>query len=146
MATHSAINTLIELATKDADEAAKRLGVAIHASAETEQKLALLLQYRDDYAARCQSDLASGLTATGYHNFRVFLEKLDSAIAGQREVVSAAQKLVDAARSAWQENERKRMSFDTLANRAQKQARQHETRRDQKLTDEHATRQTLYKR
>ena len=38
------------------------------------------------------------------------------------------------------------MSFGTLANRADKQARQHETRRDQKLTDEHATRQTFYKR
>lgn len=146
MATHSAINTLIELATKDADAAAQRLGAALRASEETEHKLALLLQYRDDYAARCQSELAAGLTATGYHNFRVFLEKLDSAIAGQREVVSAAHKLVDAARSAWQENERKRMSFGTLANRAQKQARQHETRREQKLTDEHATRQTLYKR
>ncbi|BBP03854.1 hypothetical protein TPL01_04550 [Sulfuriferula plumbiphila] len=146
MTTHSAIHTLIELATKDADEAAKRLGAALRASEETGQKLSLLLQYRDDYAARCQADLASGLTATGYLNFRVFLEKLDNAIAGQREVVREAQKLVDAARRVWQENERKRMSFGTLATRAKKQARQHETRRDQKLTDEHATRQTLYKR
>jgi flagellar FliJ protein len=146
MATSSAIHTLIELATKDVDEAAKQLGMAIRASEETEQKLALLLQYRDDYAARCQSGLTAGLTAAGYHNFRVFLEKLDYAIAGQREVVSAAHKRVNAARSAWQENERKRMSFGTLASRAEKQARQLETRRDQKLTDEHATRQTHYKR
>ena len=146
MATHSAINTLIELATKDSDEAAKRLGMAIRACEETEQKLALLLQYRDDYAARCQSDLSAGLTGAGYHNFRVFLEKLDSAIAGQREVIREAQKLADKARSVWQESERKRMSFGALENRAKKQAQQHETRRDQKLTDEHATRQTLYKR
>ena len=146
MATSSAINMLIELAKKDTDEAAKRLGIAIRASEETGQKLALLLQYRDDYAARCQSELAAGLSAAGYHNFRVFLEKLDSAIAGQREVVREANKLVDAARSVWQENERKRMSFGTLASRAQKQAREQETRRDQKLTDEHATRKTLYKR
>ncbi|WP_413436782.1 flagellar export protein FliJ [Sulfuriferula sp. GW1] len=146
MATHSAINTLIELATKDSDEAAKRLGMAIRACEEAEQKLALLLQYRDDYAARCQSDLSAGLTAAGYHNFRVFLEKLDSAIAGQREVIREAQKLADKARSVWQECERKRMSFGALDNRAKKQAQQYETRRDQKLTDEHATRKTLYKR
>jgi len=146
MATSSAINTLIELAKKDTDEAAKRLGIAIRASEETGKKLALLLQYRDDYAARCQSGLATGLSAAGYHNFRLFLEKLDSAIAGQREVIREANKLVDAARLVWQENERKRMSFGTLASRAQKQAREQETRRDQKLTDEHAARQTLYKR
>ena len=146
MATHSAINTLIELATKDVEEAAKQLGIAIRACAETEQKLALLLQYRDAYAARCQSDLSTGLTAAGYHNFRVFLEKLDSAITGQRAVVREAQKLSDNARRAWQDCERKRLSFGTLENRARKQIQQHESRRDQKLMDEHAARKTLYKR
>jgi flagellar FliJ protein len=146
MATHSAINTLIELATKDVEEAAKRLGIAIRAREETDQKLTLLLQYRDDYAARCQSGLSTGLTAAGYHNFRVFLEKLDSAITGQREIVREAQKLADKARSAWQNCERKRLSFGALENRARKQIQQHESRRDQKLMDEHAARKTLYKR
>lgn len=146
MANHSTIATLIELATKESDAAAKRLGVALRAGEETEQKLALLLQYRDDYAARCQAGLSTGLTAMGYQNFRVFLEKLESAIAGQRDIVSAAQRRISDARSAWQASERKRMSYGTLASRAFQEAQRHEMRRDQKLTDEHAARQTLYKR
>lgn len=146
MATQSALDTLIELATKDADHAAKRLGAAIRAGEEAEQKLALLLQYRDDYAARCQAGLSAGLSAAGYHNFRVFLDKLDHAISGQREVVRQTQVRIEQERTAWQASERRRLSFGTLASRAQKEARRHEMRRDQKLTDEHATRQAHYKR
>lgn len=146
MANHSSIATLIELATKESDAAAKRLGVALRAGEETEQKRALLLQYRDDYAARCQTGLSTGLTAMGYQNFRVFLEKLETAIVGQRDIVSEAHRRISEARTAWQASERKRMSYGTLASRAFQEARRQEMRRDQKLTDEHAARQFLYKR
>ncbi|TFW09625.1 hypothetical protein E4K72_05035 [Oxalobacteraceae bacterium OM1] len=47
MASSSALETLIELATTESDEAAKRLGQAIRACEDTEQKLALLLQLVD---------------------------------------------------------------------------------------------------
>lgn len=146
MATPSAIETLIELATNATDEAAKKLGFAIRSGEDAEKKLALLLQYREDYASRFQANLAVGLSAMGYRNFQVFLEKLDHAIAGQQQVVHEAQRRIVDERGNWQANERKRMSYDTLATRAHREALRKETRRDQKLTDEHAARQTLYKR
>jgi flagellar FliJ protein len=146
MANISALETLIELATNATDEAAKRLGQAIRACEDTEQKLALLLQYRDDYHARLQSGLAAGISATGYRNFQIFLDKLDTAIDGQQKIVLDARRRMEQERGAWQASERKRMSYDTLATRAQKQQQQRESRRDQKLMDEHAARQALYKR
>lgn len=146
MTLPSAINTLIELATTETDEAAKRLGHAIRAGEEAEKKLALLLQYRDDYAARFQSALTTGLHAAGYRNFQLFLEKLDNAITGQRQVVQLAQKHIERERSAWQAGERKRMSYDTLANRARKDAQHKENRLDQKMTDEQAARLSSNKR
>lgn len=142
----SAINTLIELAVTETDEAAKRLGHAIRAGEDAEKKLALLLQYREDYAARCQSSLEVGLSASGYRNFQVFLEKLDNAVTGQQQVVQAAQQRIAQERGAWQAGERKRMSYGTLANRAEKEALRKENKRDQKMTDEQAARLTLYKR
>ena len=145
MATHSALETLVELATNQSDEAARRLGLAIRACEDTEQKLALLLQYRDDYQARFQSGLAAGITATGYRNFQVFLEKLDTAIAGQQQIVQDAKRRMGDERNAWQSCERKRMSFDTLATRAQQEEQRKENKRDQKLMDEFATRQANYK-
>ena len=88
MATSSAIHTLIELATQETDEAAKRLGQAMRAGEEARQKLTLLQQYRDDYAARFQASVAAGLSASGYRNFQIFIDKLDSAIASQQQVVA----------------------------------------------------------
>jgi flagellar FliJ protein len=146
MANPSALETLIELAVRETDDAAKRLGKCMAAAAEAEQKLTLLTQYREDYAQRFQQNLTSGLSASGYHNYQVFLAKLEQAIAGQQQLVQDAHQRVERERSAWQACERKRMSYDTLATRAQKAQQVKENKRDQKQMDEHAARQLLYKR
>lgn len=146
MATPSAIDTLIELAVKDTDEAAKNLGLAIRACEEVEQKMTLLTQYRDDYADRFQHSLSVGLSPSGYRNFQLFIDKLDGAIASQQLVLLDARRRIDDARTAWQSNERKRMSYGTLASRALKVTQQKEAKRDQKAMDEHAARAILYKR
>ena len=146
MATSTAIDTLIELAVRETDEAARRLGHAVRACDEVEQKLALLLQYRDDYALRFKDSLAQGLSASGYRNFQLFIDKLDAAIASQQLVILDARRRVSQERTGWQASERKRMSYGTLASRAVKEEQRKESRRDQKAMDEHAARSNLYKR
>src|SRR3569623_1572675 len=134
MASHSAIDTLIDLAAAESEKAAKQLSQAIRASGDAEQKLALLLQYRDEYTARFQARMASGLTAAGYRNFQLFIGKLDQAIAGQQQLVQDAQRRAAAQRDVWRESARKRKSYDTLATRAQPQEVRAEATRDQKST------------
>lgn len=146
MATPSALDTLIDLANKETDEAAKQLGVTLRVAEEAEQKLDLLTQYRDDYAARCQSSLTTGISTTQFNNFQVFMQKLDHAIAGQQKVVSDAKLQIDQARAVWQACEQKKMSFVTLASRASKEKSRRELWLDQKQNDEHAARCGLYKR
>ena len=146
MATPSALNTLIDLAHKETDEAAKQLGVALRAGDEAAQKLDLLLQYRNDYAERCQSNLSTGISTTHFNNFQVFMQKLDHAISGQQKVVSDTQQRIAQARAAWQACEQKKMSFVTLAERANKEQARRELWRDQKQNDEHAARRSQHKR
>jgi len=146
MASPSVLDTLIELATKETDEAAKRLGRAVRANSDAEQKLAMLMQYRDDYVARFQTKMSAGVSAAGYRNFQLFLDKLDEAIRGQQRVVQDAGRRVGNERTTWQGSERKRMSYDILAERATKVQQLKEAKRDQKQTDEFAARQLLYKR
>lgn len=146
MSKTSALDTLIDLATTATDDAAKRLGLAIRAGEEAHSKLALLHQYRDDYAARFQASLAAGLTPMAYRNFQVFIDKLDAAITGQQQIVADAEKRIMNERTAWQESERKRMSYGTLADRAEKAALREDNKRGQKMMDEHAARQAFYKR
>lgn len=145
MASPSALNTLIELANKETDQAAKQLGLALRVSEEAEQKLQLLLQYRDDYALRSQASLADGISTAQLNNFQAFMQKLDHAIAGQEKVTGDARERAMQARSAWIKCEQKKMSFVTLAERAGKEASRRELWRDQKQNDEHAARRSPHK-
>jgi flagellar FliJ protein len=146
MASQSQLDTLIELARIASDEAAKRLGVALRTTQENEDKLQMLQGYREDYAQRFETSMAAGMTPMAYRNFQAFLDKLDTAVKGQKEVSLQARQRSERERSNWQDSERKRMSYTTLSNRAQQQAQQVEAKRDQKLMDEHAARQAYYKR
>ncbi|MET3130576.1 flagellar FliJ protein [Oxalobacteraceae bacterium GrIS 1.11] len=146
MASRSQLTTLIDLARRASDDAAKRLGAALKALADAEQKLQMLSGYRDDYATRFEQTLAAGMTPMAYRNFQAFMGKLDNAIAGQEEVVGHARRRSEQEKTAWQESERKRMSYTTLESRAQQEALKVEAKRDQKAMDEHAARQAYYKR
>jgi flagellar protein FliJ len=144
MATPTALDTLIELATKDSDAATKQLGRCIRIRDDAQQKLDMLLQYRDEYALRFEQNSTRGLSATAYRNFQLFIEKIDSVLAGQHEVLKLAQGRIDEAKTAWQACERKRLSYDTLATRAKNAARTAAGKRDQKQSDEQASRMTYY--
>lgn len=146
MASPSQLATLIDLARRASDDAAKQLGVVLKALEDNQQKLQMLSDYRDDYAARFERTMAAGMTPGTYRNFQAFMDKLDNAIKGQQEVVEHAGKRCEQARGVWQDAERKRMSYTTLDKRAQQEALRLEAKRDQKAMDEHATRQAFYKR
>lgn len=139
----STMNTLIELATEEVSEAAVRLGHAVKAATEAEEKLTLLMQYQDDYAARFQADREAGMTAKDYRNYTNFIEKLDQAIKGQQMVVQDARRQTERKKAEWQECERKRASYETLATRTKKAIQKKEDRKEQKETDEFANRKSL---
>lgn len=146
MASTQQLETLIDLARRETDDAAKRLGAALKAVADAEEKLNMLIGYRDEYGRRFDASQQQGITPMAYRNFQAFMEKLDTAIKGQQEVVRHSKARGDQEKLAWQEAERKRMSFSTLRDRAQAQELKKEAKRDQKAMDEHASRQAFFKR
>src|SRR5471032_3391777 len=146
MASQTQLDTLIDLAQRASDAAAKRLGVALKAVADAEQKKVMLIGYRDEYARRFEAAQQTGITPMAYRNFQAFMVKLENAINGQQEVLRVTQMRTEEEKAAWQESERKRLSFRTLSDRAAAEALKVEAKRDQKQTDEHAARQAYYKR
>ena len=84
----SALNTLIELDRTRTDDAAKRLGSLNIQSMDLQAKLALLLQYGDEYRARFAVSMQRGLKASDWRNYQEFLDRLDAAIAEQREFLA----------------------------------------------------------
>lgn len=146
MAHSSALETLIDLAQRESDACAKRLGAALKAVEEGEQKLEMLVGYRDDYARQLDAAQMAGITPFAYHNFVAFLGKLENAINGQRDVIKHARYKADTEKTAWQESERKRLSYRTLNERAALEALKIENKRDQKMMDDHAARTVRHQR
>jgi flagellar FliJ protein len=145
MASLSQLETLIELARRETDDAAKRLGLALKTVADAEEKLNMLIGYRDEYGKRFEASQQAGITPQAYRNFRAFMEKLDNAIKGQEEVLRHCKNKGAQEKGAWQNAERKRMSYSALSDRAMAQEFKLEAKRDQKAMDEHAARQAFYK-
>lgn len=142
----SPLSTLIEIAIKNCDEAAKRLGKAINAHEDTKKQLSLLQQYKEDYVLRFQDGASKGINAAQYLNFQSFINKLEGAVDGQKQLVNDAEYKIKLAREHWQESEKKRLSYDILNNRATSVMQKKEAKRDQKQMDEHAARSFFYKR
>lgn len=141
MASDFSLATLIELVSKEADQASARLGTAMQAEEEAGRKLALLEHYRENYQSNCQQHMESGLSIWKYRNFQAFLDNIERAIDSQKDVRRRAQETVEDMRHAWQEIERKRLSYQLLDEQAARRKLSMENKREQKLTDEHATRQ-----
>lgn len=146
MASTQQLETLIDLAQRETDDAAKRLGAALKAVTEAEEKLNMLVGYRDEYGRRFDASQQQGITPMAYRNFQAFMEKLDTAIQGQQEVLRHSKARGDKEKQMWQDAERKRMSYSTLRDRAAAQELKKEAKRDQKAMDEHASRQAFFKR
>ena len=146
MPKSSALDTLIELAQRETDDAARRLGDALKQVEDAQAKLEMLHGYRDDYAKRFEQAQMAGMTPMAHRNFVAFVDKLDNAINGQREVIKHAEYKAGIEKTAWQASERKRLSYRTLNERAAAETLRLENKRDQKAMDEHASRQAHFKR
>ena len=146
MASKAQLETLMDLARRETDDAAKRLGVALKAVDEAREKHQMLVGYREEYLKRFEAAQAAGITPMAYRNFVAFIEKLETAIKGQLDMIKHAEYRSEQEKAAWQASERKRMSYSTLNDRADAAALKLENKRDQKQMDEHAARQAYYKR
>ncbi|MYN30773.1 flagellar export protein FliJ [Duganella levis] len=146
MASKAQLETLMDLARRETDDAAKRLGAALKAVDEAKQKHEMLIGFREEYVKRFEAAQAAGITPMAYRNFVAFIDKLEVAIKGQLEMIRHAQLRSEQEKAAWQGSERKRMSYSTLNDRADAAALKLENKRDQKAMDEHAARGAYYKR
>src|SRR5438105_13292251 len=141
MANTLPLAMLIELAQTRTDEATRRLGQLQRAQIGAAEKLALLIQYRQEYVDRLQAQMEVGVAASQWRNFQSFIGTLDGAIEQQRALAAQAEARLVHGRSDWQHTKRRLNSFDTLAERVKQQAARALGKREQRDSDEHAARQ-----
>ncbi len=144
MPSSSSLKMLLELAQSLSDAAARRLGRLNSREQEAEQKLRLLLGYRQDYQVRFQETAKSGIDQAGWRNFRAFMGKLDAAITEQRKAVSNSRDSMQAGRNDWHTRQRKLKSFDTLSRRQERAEFLRATKQEQREQDEQSIKSLLH--
>jgi flagellar FliJ protein len=65
--------------------------VALKAVEDAKQKHQMLQGYREEYVKRFEAAQAAGITPMAYRNFVAFMEKLDTAVKGQLEMIKHAE-------------------------------------------------------
>lgn len=145
MATKSALETLIELAKKNSDALAKRLGESLEASKKAREKMSTLSQFRDDYSNQLLAAMRNGITPESHRNYSIFIAKLDAAISAQNQDIVFKDQASQKIKLEWQASELKRLSYTTLESRKISSAQAKEQKKEQKASDEQAARITLNK-
>jgi flagellar protein FliJ len=140
------MDQLIELAEKKLDHDAQALAARNTRQRDAEAKLDLLVNYRADYFNRFGTAAAIGIDNHLLHNFRAFMEKLDTAITEQHTVVADARASVRAAQTAWQAEQQRLKSYRVLAERRRGTERVRDAKREQREQDEHAAKTHLRNR
>jgi flagellar protein FliJ len=135
-----ALQTVLDLMQERTDEATQQLARLIANERDANNKLALLQQYRDEYAERFRLAGQKGLTQGEWHNYREFLNRLDEAIDTQRQMVRVQAQKTQAGQVHWQQQRQKLEAFHTLSDRhfASQESAKH--RREQKTQDEFSAR------
>jgi flagellar protein FliJ len=139
MAKPPSIQILIDLAQSRTDDATRRLGGLTTQCNQIDTQLLVLVQYRDEYCRRYEASVKNGISATDWRNFQEFLAKLDKAIAQQQQALLHAKNGLEAGQQAWHSARRTLKSYDTLSQRRVRTEREREAKRDQKETDEYAS-------
>lgn len=139
------LQTILELAGREHDAAARHLGAANARLVDQESKLATLVQYRLEYQVRFRDAVARGLEAEGWRNFHEFMDRLETAIREQQVAVESHRAVVTGAQADLMDKRRRLAGFDALRARHASAERKVEQRREQSDLDEQALKMSARK-
>lgn len=138
MARRFPLQSLLDLARDQSDDAAQKLQSLKVIWQSAEDKLAQLQEYREEYRRRLQESTRQGMQASSWREFQLFLDKLDGAIKFQADEVAACEHRWGEARVEWLEQQRKLKAFDTLSHRHRRSEEKREAKVEQRELDEFA--------
>lgn len=134
------LDTLLNLAHRQNDAAARKLGQLNRQELSAQARLSALQEYRRDYRQQFETAEKNGISPADMRNFQQFIDRLDQAIRQQQQEIDKAHSSVQKGRHELLDSTRKMKSFDTLAQRHIESERKVEARSEQRLQDEQSGR------
>ncbi|SFM39506.1 flagellar FliJ protein [Ectothiorhodospira mobilis] len=127
---------VVRLADHRQQDAARQLGGWQRTLEERLQRLHELCDYRDEYARRFQDQTAGPMTAVSVRDYRIFLERLNTAIEQQDRLVAAAREELERSRGTWVQARGRTEVLTRLVERFRQEERHEQERREQAEQDD----------
>lgn len=137
------IETLLflkEMADKEVEKSMQSLAEAMQALEAAQGQKTMLLGYQQEYQQQLENSAKQGMEMGMYRNFQAFYQQLETAVTGQDEQIRYAEGRVQMKKQDCILLQRKQKSYEVLIARAQQQEQKVALKREQKMTDEFASR------
>jgi len=135
--------TLLQHAQAERDRARAAYEAALAAQRATQAQAQMLLAYRREYESRWSRQFSEYGEMELVRSYHGFMQRLTHAVDHQQSADQHADEKLAAAQALWRTREIRLASIRKLIERRQAAARSEHQRRDQKLSDELATRALL---
>lgn len=134
------LNLLIDRAKEKADTTAQQMAKTQKQLTDSQGKLDMLHQYKDECHQSLHANANHGITGQQLRNQNAFVGKIDQAIGQQNKEIEFLQTALTHQKQQWQEALAEQKKFEALVKREQHKALKKENKRDQKMNDEFAAR------
>ncbi|WP_432459117.1 flagellar export protein FliJ [Agarivorans sp. QJM3NY_25] len=133
-----ALYLMVERLQEQEQDAATEMAQAQQQLNEFETQLAHLQQYRRSYLEQALAKGVDGLHADSFHQYQLFIQKLEQASVQQGKSIEQIKKNVLLKRKQWLDLQAKRKAMELLIDKQLKLKQQQQMREEQKLLDEYA--------
>ena len=129
-----------KLASHKERKAAAALGESLKQREAAQQRLDELREYRSEYLERFASATRAGVSSRQILEYQVFINKLETAIGQQEEIVSRSQQDCDSSKAQWRGRYSKSKAMEHVIERMRQAERKDQQRKEQSESDERAQR------
>ena len=134
------LQTIIDLHTRQENDALKVLGSCQQRLDVEQKQLENLQSYQQEYLSKLVERQQMGMNVSQLLEFRAFADKLDKAIEGQRKAVTEKEREVQRAQVKWEECHQRTKSLQKLGDLAIAEELKIENKREQSEQDARAAR------
>lgn len=133
------MNPVVKVAEHREKDAARRLGQTQERLQQQQARLQELVGYRDEYNLKFQQTCGAGVDVKQLQEYRMFLSRLNDAIAQQHRTIASAEREVEQARAGWLRTRSRSQALDKVRDRFIDAERRDAERREQADSDERST-------
>lgn len=137
------VKPIVKIALNREREAARIFAESQRVLQESEQRLAEVRRYREEYLENYQARGRGGMSAQQMRTYRNFLQKLDTAVEQQEQSVQLARSEFAQQKLHWMEKHLRTQALDNMRTRYITQEQRDAQRTEQKESDERGLRRSL---